>query len=87
VPPTLPPRLTIPLLPASLRAWGRAWLLEFPGAAQRRRAVAAASLAVLVVVVRPWPPFRALPGWCVAALLLWAVIEVALWQWRPRRWR
>ena len=82
-----PPRLSLPLLPASLRDWGRAWLLEFPGAAQRRRAVAAVGLAVLAVLLRPWPPFQALPGWCLAALLLWAVIEALLWQWRPRRWR
>jgi MFS superfamily sulfate permease-like transporter len=49
--------------------------------------VAAAGLAVLAVLLRPWPPFQALPGWCLAALLLWAVIEALLWQWRPRRWR
>ncbi|MFM7269218.1 MAG: hypothetical protein ACKOZT_11675 [Cyanobium sp.] len=82
-----PPRLSLSLLPASLRHWCRAWLLELPGAAQRRRALVAAGFALVAVLLRPWPPFRAMPGWCVAALLLWAVIEAALWQWRPRRWR
>jgi hypothetical protein len=77
--PSLPP----PLLPAALRPW----LLDLPGAAQRRRALVAALLAILALVLRPWPPFLWLPGWLVGGLLLWAVGESLVWCWRPRRWR
>jgi len=49
--------------------------------------VAAAGLSLLVLLLRPWPPFRSLPGWGVGGLLLWATAEAVLLQWRPRRWR
>jgi hypothetical protein len=65
----------------------RGWLGDLPGAAQRRRALAAAVLAALALLLRPWPPFQWLPGWCVGGLLLWAVLEAWRWSWRPRRWR
>ncbi len=81
-------RLPIPSLSAAaLRAALRSWLPARPGAGQRRRSIAAAALAPLVLLLRPWPPFQWLPGWCVGVLLLWAVAEALLWQWRPRRWR
>ncbi len=65
----------------------RTWLDPLPGALQRRRALLAAVLAGLVLVLRPLPPLRALPGWCVGGLLLWALAEALLWLWRPHRWR
>jgi hypothetical protein len=72
---------------ANLRAALRSWGADRPGVGQRRRAAAATAAALLVALLRPWPPFQALPGWCVGGLLLWALVEVLLWQWRPRRWR
>jgi hypothetical protein len=72
---------------ASLRAALRSWGADRPGVAPRRRAVAVAVAALLVWLLRPWPPLQALPGWVVGGLLLWALVEVLLWQWRPRRWR
>jgi hypothetical protein len=72
---------------ASLRAAMRSWGADRPGVAQRRRATAVAVAALLVWLLRPWPLLQALPGWCVGGLLLWALVEVLLWQWRPRRWR
>jgi hypothetical protein len=58
-----------------------------PGSGQRLRTLAAAALAAVVVLLRPLPPFRLLPGWLVGALLLWALAEALGWIWRPRRWR
>jgi hypothetical protein len=72
---------------ASLRAALRSWGADRPGVAPRRRAAAVAVAALLVWLLRPWPPLQALPGWVVGGLLLWALVEVLLWQWRPRRWR
>lgn len=60
-------------------------LSELPGAAQRRRLLLATLLAALVLLLRPWPPFQWLPGWCVGVLLLWALIELVLWLWWPQR--
>ncbi|MEB3255723.1 MAG: hypothetical protein VKJ05_04975 [Synechococcaceae cyanobacterium] len=62
-------------------------LAHLPGAAQRRRALALAALAGLVLLLRPWPPFQWLPGWVVGLLLLAAVEELLRWLWWPRRWR
>jgi hypothetical protein len=62
-------------------------LAHLPGAAQRRRALALAALAGLVLLLRPWPPFQWLPGWVVGLLLLAAVAELLRWLWWPRRWR
>jgi len=78
------PRLPIPsALREALQPLGG----DLPGEGQRRRAAAAAGLALLVLLLRPWPPFRSLPGWGVGGLLLWATTEAVLLQWRPRRWR
>lgn len=79
----LPPSLS----PRALAAGLRPGTTNLPGAVQRRRLAAAALLALLVLLLRPWPPFQWLPGWCVGGLLLWAVVEAVLWQWRPHRWR
>ena len=58
-----------------------------PGAAQRRRAIAALAIAAGVLLLRPWPPLLWLPGWLVGLLLLWALAEAIRWQWWPRRWQ
>ena len=81
----LPMRRFLPFdsLRASLRSWGA----DRPGVGQRRRAAVVVVAALLVLLLRPWPPLQGLPGWCVGGLLLWALVEVLLWQWRPRRWR
>jgi hypothetical protein len=39
------------------------------------------------MVLRPWLPFNLLPGWVVGGLLLWAVLELVMGVWWPRRWR
>jgi hypothetical protein len=44
-------------------------------------------LALLCFLLRPWPPFQALPGWLVGALGIWATFELLRWGWRPVRWR
>ncbi|MFM7674404.1 MAG: hypothetical protein ACKO5F_02195 [Synechococcus sp.] len=62
-------------------------LSTLPGAEQRLRTLRVWAAAGLVLLLRPWPPLRWLPGWCVGALLLWAVVELLLCCWRPRRWR
>jgi UDP-N-acetylmuramyl pentapeptide phosphotransferase/UDP-N-acetylglucosamine-1-phosphate transferase len=51
------------------------------------RPLAALVLAAVVFLLRPLSPFRLAPGWLVGALLLWALAEVLLLLWRPRRWR
>jgi hypothetical protein len=61
------------------------WLTTLPGARQRRRALAVTALAAGVFFLRPFWPLRALPGWVVGALLLWAVVELVRWVWWPRR--
>ena len=63
------------------------WLRQLPGAGQRRRTLLALTLALLCFLLRPWPPFQALPGWVVGSLGAWAVIELLRWGWRPVRWR
>lgn len=76
------PRVLARRLPLTLRSW----LGDLPGAAQRRRALVAALLAALALLLRPWPPFLWLPGWCVGVLLFWAVVEAWRWAWWPHRW-
>ncbi|WP_094555316.1 hypothetical protein [Synechococcus sp. 1G10] len=66
--------------------WPR-WLTTLPGAAGRRRALLALGLAMVAYLLRPLGPLRWLPGWVVGGLLLWAVVELLRWAWRPRRWR
>lgn len=56
-----------------------------PGAGQRRRLLIAWLLAAATVLLRPWPPFQWLPGWCVGLLLLWAIGELVGWLWWPQR--
>jgi MFS superfamily sulfate permease-like transporter len=63
------------------------YLSSLPGSRQRRRALLAAALALAVLLLRPWPPFSWLPGWVVGGLLLWALLELCVWVWWPRRWR
>jgi hypothetical protein len=88
-----PVRLPLPSLPERFRkavalpVGLRPLLLDLPGSGQRRRALVAAALAILVLLLRPWPPLLWLPGWCVGGLGLWALVEALLWLWRPRRWR
>jgi hypothetical protein len=60
-------------------------LTTLPGAGRRRRLLLAWLLAGGTWLLRPWPPFQWLPGWCVGALLLWAVAELVGWLWRPQR--
>jgi hypothetical protein len=68
-----------PLLPPELSS--------LPGSRQRQRAVLVLGLAGLGLALRPWLPFSLLPGWVVGGLLLWAVLELLRWSWRPQRWR
>jgi hypothetical protein len=42
-------------------------------------------LAATTFLLRPWPPFQWLPGWCVGLLLLWAIGELVGWLWWPQR--
>ena len=56
-------------------------------AEQRRWALQLAAASGLVLLLRPWPPFVWLPGWCVGLLLLLTILQavrVLIW---PRRWR
>ena len=62
-------------------------LTTLPGAAQRRRTLQIWAAAGVVLLVRPYPLFRWLPGWSVGLLLLWAVAELLRWACWPRRWR
>ncbi len=62
-------------------------LTTLPGSGQRLRALRVLALAGVVMLLRPWPPSQHLPGWLVGALLLWALLELLQWIWRPRRWR
>ena len=70
---------TLPALPPELTV--------LPGWRQRRRLLQVWALAGAVMLLRPLWPVRLLPGWLVGALLLWAVLELVLFCWRPRRWR
>ena len=62
-------------------------LTHLPGWQQRRRVLQLWALAGVVMLLRPLWPVRLLPGWVVGGLLLWAVWELALCCWQPRRWR
>ena len=73
--PGLPP---LPPLPPSLTV--------LPGWRQRRRLLQVWALAGLLVALRPLWPLQLLPGWVVGAALLWAVVELLIWAWWPRRW-
>ena len=58
-----------------------------PGNEQRRRCVIAVGLALLVWGLRWLWPLQFLPGWLVAGLLAWALLELAALLLAPRRWR
>ncbi len=62
-------------------------LSSLPGSGQRLRLLRVWALAGLAMVLRPWLPFNLLPGWVVGGLLLWAVLELVMCVWWPRRWR
>jgi hypothetical protein len=87
--PSLPPPAWSSRLLQGDRLGGlwRSLRLDLPGAGQRRRCQLALLLAALVLLLRPWSPLRWLPGWWVGGLLLWAISELVIWAWRPRRWR
>lgn len=57
-----------------------------PGIEQRRRCAIAAGLAFLVWGLRWLWPLQFVPGWLVAGLLAWALLEVAALLLVPRRW-
>jgi len=66
--------------------WPRAAAAStLPGAGQRRRLGLAWLAAALSFLLRPWPPFQWLPGWCVGLLLVWAIGELVGWLWWPQR--
>ena len=76
----LPPirdRLPKLVLPATLTV--------LPGWRQRRRALRVWAAAGLLMLRRPHLPLRLLPGWVVGSLLVWALVELLLWLWWPRR--
>ena len=56
-----------------------------PGWQQRRRAWRVWAAAGLVMLLRPYWPLRLLPGWTVGLLLAWALLELLLLLWWPRR--
>ena len=58
-----------------------------PGNEQRRRCAIAAGLALLVWGLRWLWPLQFVPGWLVAGLLAWALLEVSALLLAPRRWR
>ncbi|MFM7652539.1 MAG: hypothetical protein ACKO5M_06410 [Vulcanococcus sp.] len=62
-------------------------LTVLPGWRQRRRVLQLWAAAGALMLLRPLWPVRLLPGWVVGALLLWALTELVLCCWRPRRWR
>lgn len=68
------PRLVLP-----------AALTSLPGWRQRQRALRVWAAAGMLMVLRPHLPLRLLPGWLVGALLVWALVELLLWLWWPRR--
>lgn len=82
--PTLP---ALRLPPALERPWQRVRAGRSPLLPQRLHTGAATVLALTVWLLRPLPLLRQLPGWVVGGLLLWALVELALLAWRPRRWR
>jgi hypothetical protein len=47
----------------------------------------ATGLALLVWGLRWFWPLQFVPGWLVAGLLAWALLEVAALLLAPRRWR
>ena len=58
-----------------------------PGGEQRRRCATATGLALLAWGLRWLWPLQLVPGWLVAGLLAWALLEVAGLLLAPRRWR
>ena len=58
-----------------------------PGWRQRRRVLQLWAVAGVLLLLRPYWPVRLLPGWVLGSILLWALTELVLCCWRPRRWR
>ncbi len=57
-----------------------------PGSRQRLRCAIAACLALLIWGLRWLWPFQLIPGWLVAAGLVWALLELTALLLVPRRW-
>ncbi|MFM8259849.1 MAG: hypothetical protein ACKOE9_04345 [Vulcanococcus sp.] len=72
-------RAALPALPPELTV--------LPGWRQRRRVCWLWAAAAALMLLRPLWPLQLLPGWLVAGLLLWAIAELVLVVWWPRRWR
>ena len=58
-----------------------------PGSEQRRRCAIATGLALLVWGLRWFSPLQFVPGWLVAGLLAWVLLEMAGLLLVPRRLR
>jgi hypothetical protein len=71
-------RSSLPALPPELTV--------LPGWQQRRRVLRLWAAAGLLLLLRSLWPVRLLPGWVVAGLLLWAIAELLVLAWWPRRW-
>ena len=72
-------RFALPPLPPELTV--------LPGWRQRRRVCVLWAASGVLMLLRPLWPIRLLPGWMVAGLLLWAIAELLLLVWWPRRSR
>jgi len=62
-------------------------LTSLPGYQQRQRALRVWAGAGLLLLLRSLWPLRLLPGWLVGLVLVWALLELLVWLWWPRRWR
>jgi len=76
--PALLRRPPLPSLPPELTV--------LPGWRQRRRVLQLWAVAGVLLLLRPYWPVRLLPGWVLGSILLWALTELVLCCWRPRRW-
>ena len=79
-------RFVQPLLQRCYQALPPA-LTSLPGFEQRQRALRVWAAAGLLMLLRAHWPLRLLPGWLVGLVLVWALLELLIWLWWPRRWR